>query len=534
MCKTLVADAIVSAIEDLVHKGKVTSSESFDYYMLLGNSLSLPDLIPTPIRLEALPSSTQIRRCKMNTGVILIKNKDQVIPEAYLKMVQKEYPSLMGLATVVDGKLLSNSTSIKEGVIDPESISDTQTELKDKTIVFFLGKTDHEPLDDDKQPYTLLSTNAGDALVVGFLTGEFPGLYQIESTKSDKFFLAEEFLKPTFEKNYNLVGQDFTKFVDDLRTKLTQLSIHAQMGEGSCITLLLHTGELLTFKKNIKTTSTFPWGHTSNTLGYTEVPPKSEEPPKTNKLSLTGKPKTVPIIAQKEPVLDKQPTTATAIPANAGDEFIMIFPPPGMKDHKLIQKWYDKHCGHKPSDWKNKPAVKVKKTRAVQILKSEGAIKEFSDLRDYLLDAGQLGEELGPVVYPSGVSPKGVEKPASTLASRPIIPPDQLKKLLEMKFISAAEKVTDANSNVITPESMKDDAKHPTFCEAAGIKGGLREVAKWEFSSFSELGDSCPNALAVLAFDAMRNYCKLYDDKLATVPKKEEAPIRNKLSLKVS
>lgn len=456
-------------------------------------------------------------------SVIIIKNQDYKIPQGYLDLAQKLYTSFLGCAAIDENKLATSSLSIRDGVIEPTGINDTQNAISGP-IVYTLGLMDHPPLEQDEQPFILLRTNAGDALVAGFLSGDFVGVGKPDSSATMAAQTAEDYLTPELELLYDACGQSLSKLIENLRTPLWKRKMGMILKPGDAIALMLADGSIHTFRDNVGQYTDYPWGWVSNHLGYNETTKTSESVAVKSKLSLGSK-KTeasVPVI----PPEGLPQATATSIPP----KFIIIGPPEDLKDSHKIEKWYQSHIGYKPPKWREKPKVRIESETEYRYLKNQSKIKSFGEMVEYLKKNG---------TYAEGASHVPAEAPVTGLSAMPVIPPEQKKNIIE-KFLKAKTRVVDSNSKEIpTPENMMDDIKLPTFCESAGIEGGLREICRWGFESLVELRSNYPQASDVLLFDVLRNYAKLFDVEMSRVttppvtePERLQAPQPKKLSLK--
>lgn len=317
-------------------------------------------------------------------GVIVTRNKDKSIPTAYLELLLKQYDRAIGCAFAENGKIEKFSENATPSI---ESVGQAEKAFNADLYLFF-GSYAGNFHEDDLQPFTLVVDDFDNDVLVGFLEGEFPAFSQPESTYSNAFRVVTDTLAEKFQKVYDDCEGDPDKMTTILESPSFHKDFRTILHPRGVITVLASNGWAHTYSINSEM-GIFPWGTTSNRLGYAEGETKQEvktaEPAKTlsaaERLALkraaakTEAPAAKPSVPEvKPPVPDHKTDTAPkkddiVLP----DSDPIMLPPPNYTNAKAIGKWFNRNFGFKPVGFESGkvglPYSKLKPNSALRVHK---------------------------------------------------------------------------------------------------------------------------------------------------------------------
>ena len=426
------------------------------------------------------------------SGVIVVRKKNQDLPEEYLSKVFSEHKTCMGAAVVVDGELGVNSGPAGGTV---EGIKEALSEVKDKDVVFFFGTLASGAPEDEVQPYKLLEDADGNPLIVGFFDGSFPSYAKAGSSHSDAWFLANEFLRPLFKDYYESKESDIALVNKDISKPVFKMQVEKTWQDRGTITLLTKTGDIHTFSLNDKS-SDFPWGWVSNTMGFGIAAAPAKKGWWGNKKPTqpvaTEKPVANPIVP-KMPQLPVAPAkTDTVIPTAATLPKLKC--PLTITKERKIKGWYREHCGTVPPNYQDHPDWPVTIGRSLEEI---GAIMASVRQPDDLTNA-KIQQERKKDVTPHHIPQATVGESESL----PIITAEQKKAISEKFPASIVAQVLDQNSNKIFPPDQIQgvESKWPKFTEGCGYKG-LEDLFGWKRDRLIKLTKEFPEPAADLIME---------------------------------
>lgn len=325
-------------------------------------------------------------------STIVVRSSGQVLPDAYAELFLKDAKAF-GVAVVNDGKITVDS-SIYDSDNPPMTTADLK-ELLDqfKNSVAVLWTSKDETHEDDVQPFQVLVDKDDNPNLVMFVTGEYPGSRQTDSTLSDGYWLAEKQVAPYVLKMARGIETDMSKLLNEFNDELNQNILKNMITGTGSLTFVCDSWDPITISKG-EGTSSFGWGWVSDTLGYKETPPASVvEQPKATTGGLLKRNRSIlssnaPPAAQPDPAPlkpgavegPKVPDKATpktdieaahAELAERETEHQMIGPPKELKG-KSRKNWFQQNCQFVPTNFFEETAVApAKKTVA----------KDFKDIK---------------------------------------------------------------------------------------------------------------------------------------------------------
>lgn len=477
----------------------------------------------------------------MQEHVIAVQTANHALPDGWLKKAQENgFGTAVGFAYVDKG-------SLKTALIDTETtlqdLQETVANLKEHTVIFYFMKADTTPLNEDIQPFYLLSDENQLPVLVAFVDGNTTTWNKPESTHGAARHAVWGYLGPKIEKilkDKKTLKDTVTELEDPLTRQ--ELLNNMVLGHGT-IMILSSDGVLLDITANHPTRMTYPWGWVTNSFGYLEqsaAPPAPPAPRVNPMLAAIGKapaapaapkpsvpsapkapsaPKPVAPAAPKAPAAPlapgvhqvsgstvlrapaapPAPKTATAIPPNAGkhdDLFISMAPPEGLRGQKgALRKWYynnntdlvkdsktNKMRGKLPDNYENLPPVLVRKPKVTKSLN----------------DAGELIKATGTEHLPISQQVVSVDE------KLPIISPAQIKGIREELLRRATLMYSDPATKTLPDLKFYQEIeeKYPTFFESVGVEdGGLDNQEHWDFETRLDLATNFPRGAARLLMD---------------------------------
>lgn len=301
-----------------------------------------------------------------NKTIILVREPNVEVPEAYLRKVLAACPSGGGYA-VQSVNAQGHPELITDNTDSGNDLDGVQELLKgyaSHRILLAFNKL--EKLDEKfLQPFHV-ALDGDDVLLSFGIDGSFPTM--VEAGSTEESLLAQRVMFPNIQKLIKYSGGDLDKFLAELRDPTFVDMVMSRIGDRGAFCFLPPTGEPIWLGKNTKG-SVFPWGQTSDTIGYTEAPAKVEAAATDVKKGWWGKSKgpSVPVAQDPVKMEPAAPAAPPPIEAPAVDPLnpAPSAPPPGhyetvpkglSKDQrkKLIRRVTN--CGSVlPDNWNKDP-----------------------------------------------------------------------------------------------------------------------------------------------------------------------------------
>jgi hypothetical protein len=420
-------------------------------------------------------------------GLIVVKKKDQLLPDAFLEKTVTAYKSCYGCAIIThDGAPeLIELSSTEAPTVD--AVNQIQKEFKDKIIVFHFGDFPAGFNEDDKQPFVLLEDDNKKPIMVGFLEGDFNGFAKAGSSHSDAFFVVNEYLKPRLKEDYQKNNNSMLALVGSIKSPRTKRELEAQMGESGTITLMPITGDMTSFVRGANHAD-FPAFWTSNALGYgegtTAVGLAAQLKQKMGKsaAALLGA-----VAGPKSDLPPKPPKTETATAPVIETELKMGSPERNWSKNQK-KNWYEKYAGFVPPNYKDCPQVPIKNPGKI--------IKSVTELVP--------SQESGYPPREKDITTHHIphDEKAVVVEVIPVIPPSEKTKLTELFKIlntSGQRMPTDVD------DIARIEGKYATFAQVSGLKG-LEDTFNLPYTFLCDLCKECPKAAALLIMNYRASY----------------------------
>lgn len=443
----------------------------------------------------------------MHTYMLAVKQAKSLIPEAYVSKILEAYPTCVGWGYVKDGELqpiiVNDSIPLKEFL-------EAQEELKEQAVVFAFGKSDQKFMDDDIQPFISIEDEKKVAKLLSFIDGDFSGFEKPQSSHSSAFFAANEYLTPKLIKLAE--GTDYKKALEALKDMMTRKEILTMcVGGKGTIIFLSEDGDLVEFTDKHTTRGKYPWGWTTNTLGYdvglVKMAPEPAAEAAPVKRSFGTKKTAVASTIEVKPDNVEPAQPVTPAPAELKEEPEEIYeltkPPLGLS-HGAKKKWYYRHNADKvggegvlPDRWKDGVAVYVKKgSRSGGTVVTGASIKSFA--------------EMGDAIKSKNITPQHIPSPQPNVVSSerklPVLSPGETNGIKDT-FLKRIKVLEEKKPDVTFFKSFRE--KHPSFFQRAyGDKEtnadgvvGLDIQTNWEYETRVDQCTNWPAAGALLQMD---------------------------------
>ncbi len=409
----------------------------------------------------------------LNRGSLLVKEATWIIPEAVMKIqVEKNKGG--------SGAIIHNGTELQLVSADHLTVDKWMTlqeSLKDQKAIFYLSNITNVIPEEDKQPIVLLSSDAGDPLIVGVLEGDFP--YVDTNNSHTPEYLAAQKLKIRFKKDYKLFEGNMTKMWENVKDPSTHDEIVSGLiGHRGAISLFLSTGNSCTFSKDNNLGDDFQWGYCSNTFGYKEGSDDRSHLTTTN---------------AKNKLAAMLSTNTSIIPSKAeekleNEEFELVEPPVNIQGKNSLRNWYEKlmregRIAAVPANFKDRPKIRAKK------IVEKITAKSFDEAARILQDKKPVGPSSPISAKPDPVT-EGKDPPT-------IIPTIDAEQ--RQDFLDSFMKTIDVNNlEIMDVQQIADFEKNwPTLSQQMGIPEELANGLKMSFEKKCDLADTYPKIAAV-------------------------------------
>lgn len=467
-------------------------------------------------------------------GIIVFRTQDQQISEPYLEKLTKNNHNCFGLVMPSPhekGKLLLSRVT---EAMPLEGLKELQETFKAQPCLMFFGEYPKGYLQEDLQPFSVLRLNEEDTMVA-FLEGDFSNCIQKGSSHIPEFFAANQ-IQLKLDQMYRLTNHNLDKVVAELKTGSLTAKELSSLGLKRNVVAVMAANKdfsVRVFQKDNSDHGNFPWGWTSNALGYKEgeFPAKEEQQSTLSKL--------IPGIIKFKPKLKAQapePVKEPEVPFN-----------PPFVEKPVVEEPAKEPEVKKPPKQKLSSKIKqVSSTKPIEATKSKEELKTSTTQResiyysapmtmsnnqkrqDYLEKVGYCpqGYKRSPKVeVPENflhlhIDPKDLKSLKTVVAVKqkqaeenkgvtdeilPLIPPKQVEPVTEVLL-----KALDSNSNRISdPEKMQDEeTKYPSFAEVYGLKD-IGELKNLRYEAYRDIALKGPDAAGVLLLNCFQHIIKL-------------------------
>lgn len=440
----------------------------------------------------------------MQTGLIVRRNPDQFIADAFLELIFKTHTAA-GSAAIIDGEEGLKTSSWGKDGMTVKNIKEIMESFPNRGITFYFAASDGAINDDDLFPQTILFDDADNPTLSVFVDANLPGFVKKDSALTSETHFVDDWLRPKLseivEKNKFLAGEnvDIPKLMGFLSSKsFKEEALKQCVGRGA-ITLMSDKSSI-SFSTG-DTGKEFPWGWTSNHLGFgAEAPAKKDMFAKKTKTSVpaagTGE---QPAIVNKTPVVPNQKSETALKPVYSVKK---DRPGPNLSRKDKKERYYPNRIGYLPVGWEQCCEIE-------HYVDQTGKLLVWSDIKRLGLDAVGLPKLNNP---PRVGSPEaenydnGPRAPGDAVASAkiPLITPrgrDYMNAVLDRADI---KKIISETGNVVaTAEVAKAmEAKIADFMTQLGRKDTtIVDLMKFPYEWLHKIGQERPDILATLAWN---------------------------------
>jgi len=426
-------------------------------------------------------------------AIIIGKNKDKVIPDAYLEKVLAEfgptsdakYHLSIGVAFPSNGIVEHFEETPSTPTLD--SVKEAMEAFPSDSVYYF-ARSDSEIQKEDLQPYSLIQNDEGKSILMAFLEGTFPS-YENNDTHMPEHYVITDYVEGKLGEVWGQQEEDLTKVLKVIRTETFKREFTNLFIPRGMITLIAGTGEIFSYAKN-DIAGSYPWGWTSNKLDYLEGGAVSNTVSKAGQTlaeklrASAGKTTSVPITA---------PKTDTKIPDKVvPDEEITV---PHFNNGSARKKWFNRNFQFKPEDWRTCSKVPAKLLKASSPLRM--SLKSFKELPQDQIAAAQ-------------------KEAAEVKADLPLMINKAEKDRLKEKFLTMLK-----DDRLISKEKIEQlDETYPTFDEATDYD--LPDMLHWSVETIDEFRKQYPGSVTNLINTLRIELLKARPDLYKTPAKKDE------------
>lgn len=379
-----------------------------------------------------------------NQTIIIVRNPDSAVPEAYLRKVLAEATSCGGYAVQTkddDGNPMIVSDRLSEA-IDLDAVQELLKGYASERVLLAFSKLE-KVQENFLQPFDLTLPGDSAPLMSFAIEGDFPSMAEAGTTQEAN--LAKRVLLPNLNKFLKYSDGDLDKFIAELKDDTFVDSIMARIGDRGQFVFLPPVGEAILQGKN-KIGSFFPWGYVSNTLGYSEEAPKKVETPVAEKKKgWWGKSKGPSLpVAEDKPVETKP--AETPAPVEPKEDTVV-------KDAPIIEPSPQDTSKPPAGEWKEVPRGLSKKDRKAFIRRVTGCGNALPDGWE------KLNFKYWSVEYPSAA--KEITKLQEKFNTGHAQPKDMRSskepaKVENKQPSRGSEVISEANSLVLTAEEKSE------------------------------------------------------------------------------
>lgn len=490
-------------------------------------------------------------------GISVFTDKGFMLPDAYAQRVIQSRPTAYGCA-VPDGK---GGLQIEHAQsIDLRSLREAEKAFENFHVLHFFGHYPKNPIAGSIQPFPILKNHASNkAILAGTLVGDFSP-HDKAGSKLPGTTWAYTKLLSMFQRIWRLCGEDINKLHEEL--KIMDGEIKDLIGmQGGGINLFLAKPEnsvVFYFGKAMPTYKKYPWGTTTDTLGYVTgiavpdkpapdlsaleedddedvsavpaVKPKEEQAPAAKKDTPTegkdkGKsspePDKLPIIVEKpqQQVVLASGGIAVQISGKDGKDVWMYHAPQQITKRKHIKRALKEACGRDVSDREADDRVAV-------IIRNPNMLEEISKR---LKDIQAIGSS----------SPVGSDAPRTKATETKAAPAEESDKKAvtsvheerekeyppggtpiyssmspKAKYdITKSLKALDKSGQSVMNPALNQELENtsPQFYKDIGYPG-LEQTLGWDWDTRVLLAKHSPEAMAIWSGDLIRMIQNLTKD----------------------
>lgn len=422
------------------------------------------------------------------TEVLVSKYEGHVVPKTYLTQVKAAlkgdvFVSFCALDKGEDKQ--PKFTIMRNEPLDLDPFMDVQEIFKSNPMVM-LFHTYKPPLEEDQQPFELLSDKDDKDVCVGFAVGDYPTYVKKDSSHTPAFHAMVEGVRPKLLETYDICGGDVGDFADEISGKVFTRKIE-DIGTNTKIVLMLTSSKVNGYIKDDGTAGKTVWGFTTNMLSPPEA--AKEEPQQVGKTMVERLANAMgrPAKTNKDAKAGSAPVTAPAVapekvhpPSGTKEEGEWLTCPAHISGNKNRRNWWRNKIGYKPDGCEAKDFKFFFKKQPDPMATSSN--KAIEAARAAVGDAA-------PQTIPKPDEKRTTPDQPIEVPTRPtvpaveptrLIPPENLKnlKMAFLKLPTVIKLLDDANEEILDPAvSLENDI--PGLMEQLGLDGDITRTKNW-------------------------------------------------------
>lgn len=197
----------------------------------------------------------------LNKSTIVHLPPGQSIAQDFLEEALVKFPTVFGFAIQHEGRLETENYPQSWKIEDINSILEP---TKDGHRVIFLGNWPTYQDASDVPPFVVAIGE--DKMAAIFCEGDFAGYDGLNDKHTAEFNMSDEVMYPRIEKAFKDAGEDYDKFVEQMKGKAFQQTLKNAYKHRGQFIILPKTGDPIVFGDN-DIGETYSWGYVSNVDG---------------------------------------------------------------------------------------------------------------------------------------------------------------------------------------------------------------------------------------------------------------------------
>ena len=209
----------------------------------------------------------------MSKSIVLARNPGEIVPEQFLSIVRSAFPRGWLSIAYTDAGAVQVSVEKDAKDVSVQDLMDLSETVKDKKLLIAFGDPCHE---DSIQPMFLLSKDNQD-LLVAYLIGEWERFKELGSNLPASFYATNKYLHPKMNQLFKGVGENIDTLTEAMSHELFGMEMDAFAKDQEALVFFASNDQVKVLSP-AKELAQFPWGWTTDALGYSEgmFPPKEE------------------------------------------------------------------------------------------------------------------------------------------------------------------------------------------------------------------------------------------------------------------
>lgn len=205
---------------------------------------------------------------------LITVNPQQNVPVGYWEAALRGGANVYGAAIVEEGNIFLNRSDAPT----VQSLKDLRDMFFDQPLHMYLGN-EPEPIDEQsRQPFVLLSNDAGEPLIVAFVEGDYDKHMLKDGVGSPEFYMVQDVLNDLVSGYAEATDGDVNKIMKMLANKSSSSVINGACGDRGAVVIVANNGEFHCIQKN-DVDNEYVWGDVSRHHGFEVADyPAKEEP----------------------------------------------------------------------------------------------------------------------------------------------------------------------------------------------------------------------------------------------------------------